>query len=225
MKKYLIKGVCFILLLITVDFAVGKVFSWLHRVAFERSPYGFVTEYAMYKMEAGTVVIGSSRACHHYVPEILADSLDMKVHNCGKDGSFFLSQCCVIDGILNRMKPKLLIWDLEPGCLSESVSSTHRLSDLNPFYDENEFCRKVIGGSSPAERYKMMSQTYRYNSRIFAYLYKSIVPFAYPEDGYLPIADGGYKYPSLVKNRLDDVLDTTLSDYIIQIVKKCKMGG
>lgn len=224
MKKYLIKGICFIVLLIGVDFAAGKVFSWLHRLAFERSPYGFVTEYALYRMEADIVVIGSSRACHHYVPEILADRLGMKVHNCGKDGSFFLSQCCVIDGILSRLKPKAIIWDIEPSCLSAS-DSDNRLSDLNPFYDGNSFCRKVIDQSSPAERYKMMSRTYRYNSRILAYLYKSMVPFNYPADGYLPFAADGYKYPSLRRDKHDDFLKETLSEYLIQIVKKCKIGG
>lgn len=225
MKKYIVKGLCLLLLLIGTDFAVGKFFSCLHGVAFRRSPYGFVTEYALYSVNTDVVVIGSSRACRHYVPEILSDSLGLTVHNCGKDGSFFWAQCCVIDGILNRTTPELIIWDVEPGCLADDLSASSRLSDLNPFYDDSRFCREVIGRSSPVEKYKMWSRTHRYNSRLLAYLYKSVVPFAYPEDGYLPLADAGYQYPVLIKQDEKDGLRKESVAYVETIVKKCKTGG
>lgn len=225
MKKYILKGVCLIVLLIVADFAVGKLFSFLHQKSFEKSPYGLVTEYAMYRAEADVIIIGSSRACHHYVPEILADSLKLSVHNCGIDGAFFLYQCCLIDGILNRTKPKMIIWDLDPTCLAGGVSATHRLSDLNPFYDENSFCRDILNRSTPAERYKMLSQSYRYNSRFLAYLYKSIVPYAHPADGYLPIANEGYSYPSLIKRDKAEGFSEELVNYLNVIIDKCKMEG
>lgn len=153
MKKYIFKGVCLILLLVLFDFAAGRFFSFLHRLAFGKSPYGLVTEYAMFKVDTEVIIIGSSRAVHHYVPEILSDSLVMSVHNCGKDGAFLLYQCCLIDGILNRIKPKLVIWDIEPTCFAEGTSADYLLSDLNPFYDQNKFCQQVIDQSKPAERY------------------------------------------------------------------------
>lgn len=223
MKKYIFKGICLLVFLVIADFAVGKLFSYLHRQAFEKSPYGLVTEYAMNKVEADVIVIGSSRACHHYVPQILSDSLGMTVHNCGKDGAFFLYQCCMIDGILMRTKPKLIIWDMDPMVLAKGHAGNHRLSDLNPFYDGNDFCRRVIDQSAPAEKYKMLSRSYRYNSRILAYLYKSVIPFSYPEDGYLPLANEGYVYPSLMMDEnLECQFDVRKEEYLWDIIQKCK---
>lgn len=223
MKKFLLKGICFILLLIGLDIIGGRVFALLHKMAFERSPYGMLTEYAMDKVNAEVLIIGASTANHHYVTSMLRDSLGMSVHNCGKDGSGFLYQCCVIDGILRRTAPKMIIWDMEPGDLSEpSVEQLDRLSAFNPYYDTNDYCRELIDSKGKWEKYKMLSEVYRYNSRLLAMIYKSFFSYSYPSDGYLPLPSEGYVYPSLMDEKIEKQFDPCQEEYLEDIIQKCK---
>lgn len=223
MKKFLLKGICFILLLFGLDIIGGGVFALLHKMACERSPYGMLTEYAMDKVNSEVLIIGASTANHHYVTFMLRDSLGMDVHNCGKDGSGFLYQCCVIDGILRRTAPKMIIWDMEPDDLSDpSTKQLDRLSAFNPYYDTNDYCRELIDSKGKWEKYKMLSGVYRYNSRLLAYMYKSIMPYAYPEDGYLPLPSEGYVYPSLIDEKIEKQFDTGQEEYLRDIIQKCK---
>lgn len=223
MRNFLIKGICFIVLFISLDIIGGRIFSYLHNCAFSHSPYGRTTEYAMEKVNTDVVIIGASTANHHYVSSLLADSLQMSVYNCGKDGCGFLYQCCIIDGILKRYTPKIIIWDIIPSYLSSpSSQQLDRLSDFNSYYDENDYCRNLINQRNPNEKYKMQSYLYRYNSRILALIYKSAVVYNFPADGYLPLSNTGYEYPSLIDEKTYDEFDERLKLHLNYIISECK---
>lgn len=153
MKRFIYKGVFFILILLITDVLVGKIFFSLHQSAFRRAPHSMSTEYAMYSVNSDVIIIGSSRANHHYVPEVLANNLHQTVYNCGKDGSPFLYQCCLVDGIMTRTIPRMFIWEIEPTCLSATPLGIdfRRLSDLNPFYEDNDYCKTMIDRSQSTE--------------------------------------------------------------------------
>lgn len=223
MRTFILKGICFILLFVALDVMGGKAFSLLHRYAIAHSPYGFLTEYAMEKVNTDVVIIGASTANHHYVPALLADSLQMSVRNCGKDGCGFLHQCCMIDGILKRYSPRIIIWDIIPSYLSHpSLAELDRLSDFNSYYDKNEYCRKVVDLRTPEEKFKMLSHLYRYNSRILPLIYKGVFAYNYPADGYLPLPDEGYKYPSLIVEKERDEFNEMQFERLVTIIDECK---
>lgn len=223
MRNFLIKGICFILLFVSLDIIGGKMFSCLHNYAFNHSPYGLLTEYAMEKVNTDVVIIGASTANHHYVSSLLADSLQMSVYNCGKDGCGFLHQCGIIDGILKRYTPKVIIWDIMPSYLSRpSSKQLDRLSDFNEYYDKNDYCKKLINLRNPNEKYKMQSYLYRYNSRILALIYKSAVIYDYPADGYLPLSNIGYEYPSFIDEKTKDEFDERLKIRLNYIISECR---
>lgn len=221
MRNFLIKGICFILLFVSLDIIGGKMFSYLHNYALNHSPYGFLTEYAMEKVNTDVVIIGASNANHHYVSSLLADSLQMSVYNCGKDGCSFLYQCSIIDGILKRYTPKVIIWDIIPSYLSRS-SLKQLESVFNQYFDENDYCRNLINLRNSNERYKMQSYLYRYNSSILPLIYKSVVVYNHSVDGYLPFSNAGYKYPSLIDEKMDDEFDAKLKLCLNYIISECR---
>ncbi len=75
------------------------------------------TTYAIDSTTADILVFGSSRANHHYVPEVFEDSLKMSFYNTGRDGNFLLYNTAIFKAIIKRHKPKIVILDFNPGDL------------------------------------------------------------------------------------------------------------
>ena len=135
-------------------------------------------------------IVGSSRAAHHYVTEMIEDSLKMPAYNLGCDGCFFSYNCCIINSILDRYTPKLIIWE----CDNESLykDNPDQLEDLYPYYGVNSWITTVIKTEYPkSESVKLKSNLYKYNSRIhrISSRYSGRKSFSdATEKGYLPIA-------------------------------------
>ena len=123
------------------------------------------TPFTVEKMDADVVVIGSSKASHHYVPQMLEDSLGMTAYNCGQDGCFFLYQNCIINMILDRYMPKTIIWDIQPSSfVSKDLSSEYQnIRYLSPYYPNNSWAKLHINSESTNMRFKHTSRTSAYN--------------------------------------------------------------
>lgn len=85
MKKFLLKVGFFFLALIIVDRALGMVFAYMG----EHAKGGYVGHhvYVTDKTNEDILIFGSSRAIHHYNPQIISDSLGMTCYNCGQNGN------------------------------------------------------------------------------------------------------------------------------------------
>lgn len=92
-------------------------------------------------------VIGASRAQHHYVPSIIADSLDMSVYNYGIDGRNILIHYTVLESLINNSekKPEMVILDLNKTDICDMPSwNTERLNILYPYYNSNIYARQTL---------------------------------------------------------------------------------
>ena len=227
-RKLLIKGTLFVALFFIVDRASGYIFHLLENKALQHSPNGMITEYTMEKVDSDIIILGASDALHSYVSSIIKDSLRMSVYNCGKDGMRFYYQNAMVDGILNRYSPKLIIWSISPAFLSiPSQEDRDAISDLNPWYRTNEFCHDAILMKSAFEWIKMCSYLYAYNSRLYAYLYKCIMPdYSYQYGGYSPVygnlSDGEIKKRNYSE---DSELDEKSATVLRNTLKRCKDAG
>ena len=85
MKRFILKGILFITLIIFVDFIIGGIFNYLSLNA--KSGGNLKNNYIAYNMKEELLIMGSSRAAHHYKPGIFSDSLNMSCYNCGRDGN------------------------------------------------------------------------------------------------------------------------------------------
>lgn len=227
MNRYLelvIKFCAFCISFIVVDMLMGVVFKSLELKALEHSPYGMNTEYTMWKVQTDCVIIGASEAQHSYVPSIFADSLNMSVYNCGNDGSRFYYQNAMVNGILDRYSPKLIIWSIAPNYLtSPSNEDIDALSRLNPYYDSNDFCKKALHTKSKYEKIKLLSNLYKYNSRLLVYFYKCVLPDYNYFNGYAPL------YGSSVINEkevrlYDDKYDKDIEFVFESTLNRCRQS-
>ena len=221
-KGFVIKAVVFLLIVVGFDFLVGKIYRKLELKALEHSPYGMVTEYTMWKVDTDVVIIGASEASHSYIPSLLEERLGMSVYNCGKDGCRFYYQNAMVNGILNRYNPKMIIWSISPNELcTPSEEDRGNLSQLNSFYNENDFCKQALKTKSKYEPVKLISSSYSFNSRLFPYLYKIIMPdYSFEQGGYAPLY-GTNKQLSIKERDWNGVYDETINNVFNQTIERC----
>lgn len=151
-------------IVIIFDFIIGK--SLKHLYFTETSGLHYRTTYSIDSTNADILIFGSSRANHHYVPEIFEDSLNMTFYNTGRDGNSILYTLALFKSIINRYTPKIVIIDLMMMELHYNDKSYDRLSCLQPYYYKHYEIQNIVNLRGPYEKYKMLSSIYPYNSSI-----------------------------------------------------------
>lgn len=163
LKKIVIALSGFFVCILLVDFGVGRFFDYMMT---QMPPDGerVAKSYHSFKeVDAECVIIGSSRAETGYVSTMLMDSLDMSVFNCGGDGQDFFYGNTLINCLLDRYSPKMIIWDFKETQLGGN--DDENLSLIYPYYYENEHIRKVLDEKEGVLfKYMIWCNAYRYNA-------------------------------------------------------------
>lgn len=159
MKKFILHILLFFSIVTVVDVTAGFAFKHLQSIA------GGGTGAEYYVCREGSeevLVMGSSRASHHYVSRVLADSLGMTCYNGGQDGNGIVMQYGRWKMISKRHVPKVIIYDIEPA-FDLFMNDNYRYIDrLKPYADDREV-NGYVAGLFPMERLKMMSKMYCFN--------------------------------------------------------------
>lgn len=144
------------------------------------------TVQAFFKRKADVLILGPSTANHHYDCKIIEDSLGMTCYNAGRDGQNIIYDAMVLEGFLTRCTPKMVVVDVTHSTLSDTWMSS--LNDFNCYYG---FLKPIddiidsIGG--PLDRFKRMSNIYRYNKTWEWLLNARFAKTAEDLNGYRPL--------------------------------------
>ncbi len=146
-----------------IDIAFGSTMdSLLTKVS---SGEIYANSYINSSLNDSIVIMGSSRAGHHYDPEILEDAFGVTVYNAGVDKNGIILAYCYLNNILSRgEKPRLIIYDFY--ALHDLFGSYDRygaLGNIRPYYDRPGI-REVIDDIDETEYLKLHSSAYRYNT-------------------------------------------------------------
>ena len=112
MKKYLLHILLFFAFVAVVDVSVGSFGRYLQGHAKGGSTRQF--DDLVMKDQHDVLILGSSRARHHYDTPFLSDTLGLDVYNAGYDGNGVVLAVGILKMVLNRYCPKLVIFDVEP---------------------------------------------------------------------------------------------------------------
>lgn len=163
MRKHLVKILLFLVIVALLDVVTGLVFSRLTHVA--RGGDTARNEYICNGTHEDILIFGSSRAIHHYNPDIITDSTGLSCYNCGQDGNGAILNYGRFHLICQRYRPKMVIYDVMPLYdYLQGEDNSKYLGWLRPYYDRDGIA-DIFKAVDPMEQYKMMSQMYRYNSR------------------------------------------------------------
>ncbi|MDY0278705.1 MAG: hypothetical protein RBQ97_11545 [Acholeplasma sp.] len=210
-------------LLFAVDYSVGLIYGDISDLVLEKAPNASRTDYTMKRVNAEILIMGASRASHHYVSSLISDSLNKTVFNCGLDGQPFSYSVAMIYAVLQRYTPETIIVDIAPQMLASDFSFGN-LTELYPHYSEAEFYKNLIIHEDSNHRYKMTSRMYRYNSKLIKVLRSFFLPDYIQENGYSALASKGYKYPHLHTVEYDTNLpvDNFKVNLLMSCIKLCK---
>ena len=164
-KYFFAKLLLLLLIVYAADYTCGGILRYFYFR--QSSGWNYRTTYSMEKTTADLLIIGSSRASQQYHPEVLEPRLQLSYYNCGRDGNFMLYSYAVLKTILKRHTPKMIILDFIKGQFKENHNEYDRLSILLPYYKNHPEIRPIIELRSRLEKYKLLSNTYPYNSTLF----------------------------------------------------------
>lgn len=167
MKKFILRLLLFFTVVAVVDYSFGKVFQYLQtKVAGGRTRSEY---YACKESDEDIIVMGSSRAAHHYDPKILSEALGMSCFNAGEDGNGIVMQYGRWKMISERYTPKLIIYDICSIYDVEENDNMAYIDRLKP-YCRDQSVKGYVTEVYPIERIKLYSQMYCYNYKFFEIL-------------------------------------------------------
>lgn len=163
---FLAKLFLLFLIVFLLDFSFGKTLR--HFYFKQESGLQYRTTYAMENTVADIIIFGSSRANHHYHPEVFEKKLPYEYYNAGRDGSYNLYHYSVFKSILKRHKPKMVILEFGKEEFKKTQVGYDRLSALLPYYKTHPEIREILDHKSDTEPLKLLvSEIYPFNSSIF----------------------------------------------------------
>ena len=183
MKKFIINILIFCGIVAVVDVAAGRFFWYLQSI--EAGGRSGDEYYVCKESKEDVLIMGSSRALHHYVSSLFLDSLGMSCFNGGQDGNGIVMQYGRWKMISKRHVPKLVIYDVEPIFDYGMNDNTRYIDRLKPFAGDKEV-KQYITGLYPLEDLKLFSHLYRYNYK-FLEIASDCLNKGNGEGGYKPL--------------------------------------
>jgi len=164
LRKILINLAILLCIVFIIDRVCGGV---LKRIYLNQDHgYYYAITYAVTKMNSPVVIMGSSRANHHYIPSEFEKAFNTPVYNTGSDGNYIFFQEALLTCMLKRYTPKVIILDLVDDEFLKGKRSYDRLNLLLPYCKEYPEIKPIVYLKSPFEKYKTVSKIYPYNSLI-----------------------------------------------------------
>jgi lysophospholipase L1-like esterase len=158
------KFIYFFVLVFLLDFSIGKLLQHFYFTTSSGSQARL--NYSIERTHADLLIMGSSRAAHHYNPKIFEDSFKLSAYNSGTVGQDIIFNYAVLKCILKRYTPKVVVLDIIPGEFSIKQKPYDKLSSLLPFYKNHPEIHDIIELRGKSEHLKLLSQIYPYNSLI-----------------------------------------------------------
>ena len=146
-----------------IDFTTGRILRYFY--FHEESGLHYRTTYSMDSTKADILIIGSSRANHHYVPSVFEDSIKKIFYNAGRDGNGTFYQLALIKTIFKRYTPKIIIFDYS-SVFVKSAEEYDQMASLLPYYSTHKEIRSLVELRSPLEKIKLFSEIYPFNSQL-----------------------------------------------------------
>lgn len=165
LKRFFFKLFLLFIIIFLIDFSIGKTLAYFYFK--QDSGQLFRTTYALEKTTEDILIFGSSRANHHYHPTVIEERLHLSYYNVGRDGNYLFYHYAILQGILKRYSPKLIVLDFMEEDFKASQDSYDRISSLLPYYKTHPEIQSTVLLKSPFERLKLISSIYPYNSSLF----------------------------------------------------------
>ena len=112
------------------------------------------------------LIFGSSRAEHHYDPEIITRETGKSCYNTGLGGFGLFYNYALFKELVNDHHPDIVILDLSPNVVVDP-NTYMKLNIFMPYYFDYPAFREIIRLDPDFSRFKTWFRTYVYNSTLY----------------------------------------------------------
>lgn len=226
MKRFISKIIIFLVGLVVIDFLIGVGGNYL--VNHAKGGDTQLNTYICRKMKDECIIFGSSRGMHHYDPNIITDSLGMSCWNCSLDGNGIILMYGRYRLLSERYTPKMVIYDVQTSFDLLAGDNSKFLGKLRFFYGDPAV-DSIFWDADKVERFKMMSNSYRYNSVWMQLISDNIHPLQENDKGYRPM-DLKMQYKPKKNDKKQEVkkvveYDSLKLAYLEKLTVACKRKG
>lgn len=221
MKKFGTNLLIFIILVAALDILCGGLARYMmsHAKGGSTQNNYFIAN----KMENDVLIMGSSRASHHYIPSVIENLTSFSCYNCGEEGNGSILAYARFKMATDRYKPKVVIYEITPEYdyfVDEDNSKYFRY--LKPYYFNRNVKYLFKKFSDKMEVLKLNSKLYQHNSLFLTMLIDNII-FRDNHNGYSPL-NGMLKQKKDLKRKTRNI-DMKKAQLIESIISECKTKG
>ncbi len=221
MKKFLLKVLLFFACVVVMDLAFGQFFSYLRAHAKGGSTAN--CEYIANKATDDIIILGSSRATHHYVPQIIEDSLGVSCYNCGEEGNGVVLAYGRLRLLTDRYQPKLVIYEITPNYDYGTKEQNNKyLGYLRAYYNKDGISALFDDYDDDLSWLKMRSKMYQNTSRLLPDLFDNVT-YRDNHKGYEPLS-GQINETTIRTNNADGkemAIDSLKLSYVEKVIELC----
>lgn len=225
MKQFILKILLLLVILFIIDNFIKEIFQ-----SMQYNSKGGDTgrmEYIVNSMNEDILIFGSSRANHHYNPQIIEDSLQMSCYNCGRDGNGIIFSYGMYRLFRDRYTPKFIIYDVMDNYdLINKYDNEKYLDYLRYYYDKSGI-DSIFTNVDKKEKYKMIPHMRWYNYKFIQIISDYIKPTQSDIKGYRPL-EGNIEYkPININNNSNKPIhyDNLKLEYLKLLIEDCKARG
>lgn len=178
------------------------------------------------KGDEDVLLLGTSRCHCHYVPHIIADSLQMTVYNGGVDASNSIySHYMALCFVLEHHKPKVVCLELMTSDYQPSEQPFGTIARFAPYYGQSKRADSLFAVAGMAWRYRL-SHLYRYNATSLTSVTGMIQNMeANNDNGFYALKKTDTPNPTLEKEQTDTSVDCMKLDYVQRFINLCRQNG
>lgn len=227
MRRFLLKLSLYAFLVVSIDYIAGWSMQYVIS-NIEKGDWGR-NNYIANHVKSDVIILGSSRAIHHYDPTIISESLNLSCYNCGEDGMGILLMYIRYNLMCDRHVPKLVIYEFLPDYDYFIDGDNSKYLKFLRTVNKGDIVNSLIHDISSTERYKLLSNLYRYNSNFLDIIaqYCSRNPLTAQEYTYLPLSgEIAYQPLSRQEGQINSmVIDSLKVKYLERLISDCKNNG
>ncbi|MBN1186782.1 MAG: DUF1574 family protein [Bacteroidales bacterium] len=173
------------------------------------------------------IILGDSRAEHHYNSELISAKTGKSVYNYGSDGQSVFFNYAVLRKLLDSYTPEIVIYEVAQTEFEYSEDTYDRLSYFLPVH--NKYAEKILEKHAGSFRLfiSRLFNSYKYNSTVFIILKSYLSPKEYLA-GYQPLGEKldvglfSTEPAKIVDRKTEYLIDSMKITYFEQIIQLSK---
>jgi hypothetical protein len=210
----------FALLLIALDRLVGSVFRSLYFRTSSGEGGGLINRALTKNPEI--LILGSSRAKHHFDPEIISKALSLSAYNAGINGQDFLYAAMLLD--VRRQSnppPKIILFHIDRRSFGENDDERTKAKVFSYYLERSPVVRDTLIETF-TDRLKYLSLSYRANNKVLPIL-SNLKSRPESENGFVALK-GQMKVPIADDRQTPSPWGLKLK-FLDEIVRNCRASG